>query len=88
MLNGKGSYHLIKIKTSCHNRCFSLGFHIDFKNRYIDFHIWNWFIEIGNHDASYLKEPYGKKLKELWDEYSRKQEAIVKFEKDFHPLSI
>lgn len=79
---------MIRIKTSCHNRCFSLGFHVDFKNGYIDFHIWNWFIEFGNHDASVLKEPYGQQLRDLWDEYKIKQDNIVKNDKDHHPLSI
>ncbi len=79
---------MIRIKTSCHNRCFSLGFHVDFKNRYIDFHIWNWFIEFGNHFASELKEPYAQQLRDLNEDYSKKCDKIVKSDKDHHPLTI
>ncbi len=79
---------MIKRKTNCHNKCFSLGFHIDFKHRYIDFHIWNWFIEIGNHKASLLTETCGKELDELWEYYVKRSNEITNKQKDFHPLTI
>ena len=79
---------MLKQKTSCHNKCFSLGFHVDFKKKYIDFHIWNWFIEFGNHDSCCLKEPHAKKLRKLEEKYIKESDAICAKDKDFHPLAI
>ena len=33
--------------TTTHKKCFSLGIHIDFKKKYIDFHLGWWFFHIG-----------------------------------------
>jgi len=79
---------MIRIEETCHKLCFSLGFHVDFKNKYIDFHIGRMFIEFGNHEASYLKEPYAQQLRDLNDEYRKKSDEIVKGDPDHHPLLI
>ncbi len=79
---------MIRIEETCHKLCFSLGFHVDFKNKYIDLHIGRMFIEFGNHEASYLKEPYAKKLRKLNEKYRKESDAICAKDKDFHPLLI
>lgn len=83
--------HMIRIKTSCHNRCFSLGVHIDFKHKYIDFHIWNWFIHLGEdgrvseiHDKLAKDEMY-----ELQDRMSEMTDKHIRaYNKNHHPFAI
>lgn len=79
---------MIRLKTSCHNRCFSLGFHVDFKNRYIEFHIWNWFIHFGSTEASELNDELSKaEMYDIQNQMSEMMDKHIKaYNKDFHPL--
>ena len=67
--------------TVCSWKCFSLGFHIDFRNRYIDLHIWNWFIHIGDGKCSDIPDEIMEKVYALQDEGNELM-------KDYHALLI
>lgn len=78
------------IKTTCNNKCFSLGFHIDLKNKYIDFHIWNWFIHLGDTSITEIHDQLAKEeMFELQSKMASMTEKHIKaYNKDYHPFSI
>jgi len=80
---------MIKHKV-CSKKCFSLGFHIDFKHKYIDFHIWNWFIHFGDMTACEITDKLVKdEMYELQKQMSDMTEKHLKaYNKDWHPLII
>jgi len=81
---------MIRIKTSCHNRCFSLGFHVDFKNKYIDIHIWNWFFHFGDNHACEMTDQLSMlEMYDIQDAMSEMADKHIKsYNKNFHPLAI
>jgi len=74
----------------CSPKCFSLGFHIDFHHRYIDLHIWNWFIHIGEEEScKILDQLCREEMYELQNHMSDMTEKHIKaHNKDYHPLII
>lgn len=69
----------------CSRKCFSLGFHIDFRFKYIDFHIWNWFVHIGNSESNDVPKEIMKQVYDLQDEYHKKCDELLE---EWHPLKI
>ena len=78
----KNNYSCIKI---CQTTCFSLGFHLDLKQMYIDFHIWNYFIHIGTMKPSNIPDELFAKVKKIQDEKRKEVDELLK---DYHPLKI
>lgn len=80
---------MIKQKV-CSKKCFSLGFHIDFHHKYIDFHIWNYFIHLGDMTACEITDKLVKdEMYELQKQMSDMTEKHLKaYNKDWHPLII
>lgn len=74
----------------CSWKCFSFGVHIDFQHRYIDLHIWNWFIHLGGLESSEIHDKLAKdEMYELQDRMSELTDRHVRaYTKDFHPLLI
>ena len=72
----------MKHKT-CSWKCFSLGIHIDFRHRAIDFHFWNWFFSTSNFKYSELGKDY-------WDFHfelmGKEEEWIKEHYPGFHPI--
>jgi len=69
----------------CSWKCFSLGFHIDFRFKYVDLHIWNWYIHIGNDEASNIPKEIMNKVYKLQDECHQKCYELTK---EWHALKI
>jgi len=79
---------MIKQKV-CSWKCFSFGFHIDFKNRYIDLHIWNWFIHLGRDVSEIYDQLARDEMYELQKNMSDITEKHIKaYNKDWHPFLI
>ncbi len=75
----------------CSWKCFSLGFHIDILHHYIDLHIWNWFIHIGEDGT--ISEVGDQLAKDEMYELQRKMaemtdKHIRAYTKDYHPFLI
>lgn len=69
----------------CPRSCFSLGVHIDIPNHYIDLHIWNWFIHIGNEEASNIPKELMKEVYVLQDKCHDEVDKILD---KYHALKI
>ncbi len=74
----------------CSRKCFSLGFHIDFHHKYIDFHIWNWFFHIGEEESCKVQDQLAREeMYELQNNMSELTDKHIKaYNKDWHPLLI
>ena len=76
------------ISKICSWKCFSLGFHIDFRHKYIDLHIWNYFLSTSDGRYSDIPEPINT---EFYNLQTKNREAEDKFLKDklgedWHPM--
>lgn len=73
------------IKKVCSWKCFSFGIHIDFRFKYVDFHIWNYFIHLGTLKPSIIPDELFDKIKKMQDDNRKKIDELLK---DYHPLKI
>lgn len=74
----------------CSWKCFSLGVHIDFQHRYIDLHIWNWFIHTGDLAHSEIQDQLA--VDEMYELQRRMGDMTDKhikaYNKDYHPILV
>ncbi len=78
------------IRKVCSWKCFSLGFHVDFRQKYIDLHIWNYFLSTSDGKYSDIPEPIST---EFYNFQMKNRDAEDKFLKDklgedWHPMII
>lgn len=78
------------IRKVCNRTCFSFGIHVDFKKRYIDLHLWNYFFSTSNGNYSNIPHKLFIAYNKMCEKNRASEEQFLKdnLPKDYHAILI